>query len=176
MIYNTFYLWFIQQLENKCPPPQTDWKDFQNKNTNVQTKTNASTGILHITVLHLIGRNAPMQGHKLIIRLSMTVMNPRTVLPEIFCLCKDRNLPEVKKEWKNKVYIWIFYQLLFCLLWKEWRMDQVFYKDRGNVILNTTEWREFCMILNRWTPPNKWIKTDFFEFVLYPSFHLSIKK
>lgn len=67
MIYNTLYLWFVEQLENKCPPPQTDWKDFQNKNTNAQTKTNASTGILHITVLHLIGRDAPMQGRKLIL-------------------------------------------------------------------------------------------------------------
>lgn len=37
---------------------------------------------------------------------------------------------------KNKVYLWVFLQPLFCLLWKVGTMDQVFHKESGNV---TTE-------------------------------------
>lgn len=38
---------------------------------------------------------------------------------------------------KNKVYLWVFLQPLFCLVWKVGTMDQVFNKESGNVTLNT---------------------------------------
>lgn len=50
---------------------------------------------------------------------------------------KTETCLKLSRNGKNKVYLWVFLQPLFCLLWKVGTMDQVFNKESGNVTLNT---------------------------------------
>lgn len=54
-----------------------------------------------------------------------------------FCLSKETETSlKLSRNGKNRVYLWLFFQPLFCLVWKVWRKDHILNKTSGNVTLN----------------------------------------